>query len=201
MYSEEKSKILYERNSCDKMMLDLTAKAIALFFKSQDMPCEIIKASKELPFDFILVSVEETEAGERPILQISLDKQKIASDEGVEGFPVNSMGYVHMQFSMKPQIELKDEAVVDLLRFLLLINRTAAFPGFEFSESDRAVFYRYTTIVVAEGIDPYILLTIVANITMVYLSFEKYIKAVANREKTFDQVLEDFYAIVNRTNL
>jgi hypothetical protein len=180
------------------MLLELSAKALAIFFRSQDMPCEIIQASKALPFDFVLVSVEETDEGKRPLLQIRLDKQTIEAEMGLEGFVVNPNGYVHLQFSMKPQIELKDEAIVDLLRFLLLINRTAAFPGFEFSEPERAVFYRYTLMAVAEGIDPYILAAIVANITMVYLSFEKYIQAVAARKKTFEQMLEEFHAILDK---
>lgn len=175
-------------------MIKIDLKSLTHFFKSQGLLCEKVSASSKSPFDYLFVYMGEEEKDDQSVLQIRLSKQVVEEDSQME-FPLNPKGYYHFQFTWPIKIALKDPAIVDLSRLIQLVNLTCNLPGFEFSEVDKALFYRYTMIISGEELDPYVLITIVGSILLVITAFSDYLKDVASESKTFTQVVDEIKKI------
>jgi len=175
-------------------MIKVDLKALNTFFKSQGMVCEKVNASEKSPFDYLFVHMGEEKNNDHLLLQIRLSKQIIEQDNHME-FPLNPKGYTHLQFTWPIKIALKDEAISDLSRLIQLVNLTSNLPGFEFSEIDKALFYRYTMIIAGEEIDPYVLITVIGTIILFITAFTDYLVDVASGKKTFLQVVEEIKKI------
>jgi len=172
-------------------MVELTLKALTEFFTTQGFPCETLKATKEVPFDFLFVSLGEEEGGGGSVLQLRISKQDIDTKEDSVGFPMNEQGYYYMQFTMPMKVEVKESAMWDLSRLILLANLSNELPGFEFSELDKVVFYRYSLLVPGPSIDPYLIMTIVGNALTMMMTFGDNITEVASGKKTLKEIYEE----------
>lgn len=178
-------------------MIDPTGKSLKEFFKSQGFAAELLHATKEFPFDVVFVYPGDI-GEDKTLIQIRIGKQDMTDMEEIEGLKVAEKGYVHLQFSMPVNVKVKDEAIFDLYRLIHSINKSSEIPGFEFTEAERAVFYRYVMMVTGDGVDPYVLITIVGMMTTFYMTFEGIIKEVAAGVKTYPQAIQEIIDTISK---
>jgi len=174
-------------------MVELKLNALTEFFKTQGFQCQSLKATDKFPYDYLFVCLGEEEGGGGSFLQLRVSKQDLGIKEDSEGF--NKHGYYYLQFTIPMNVELKDSAVWELSRLILLVNLSNEIPGFEFNEIDKVVFYRYSQIVPGPAIDQYLLMTIVGNALSLIATFGDYIKDVASGKKTLKMVFDEFKKI------
>lgn len=168
----------------NKNLIKLDLNNLSMFFQSQEMSCEIIKAPLECLFVYLGGDKES-------ILQVRVVKQLIETKNDQTGFNYNPQGYYHLQFTWPVHLSIREEAIPDLARLILIINRTCNLPGFEFSEIDKVVYYRYPLLIAGDTIDPNILIVIVGTIILFIMTFAEYLKDVANGNKNLQEVIEE----------
>lgn len=170
-------------------MIEPTLKALSEFFKSQGIACQTLKASADFPFDVVFFYPGDV-GEDKALFEIRIVKQLEETIEPIEGLEVSPKGYFHLQFTLPLNVSIKDEALYELERFLMVLNRSCELPGFEINEPDKSVYYRYAMMISGDGIDPYVLMSEIGIITGIYMTFVDLIKLVACGKLNFDQAVQ-----------
>ncbi len=171
------------------MLLDLPS--LEKFFKNQEFECTLLAASAEIPRDYLFVHIGNDFKDRDMILQINLTKQLIDQEDKIPGIQGDTEHLYHLQLMVQLPYAVNEECIGELSRLLLLINKSSDIPGLEFSEVDRALFWRNVMIVDGSSIDPYVLITLIGTVLMIVNVFGPFIEAVAAGEKSLQGTVQE----------
>jgi hypothetical protein len=108
--------------------------------------------------------------------------------------------YYFLHFFVMLPFDVKGDALGDTARLLLLLNKSLDLPGFDMSEVNQVVFYRYTWASPALEVDKLFLLSIVGMIMLIIDSLSYTIEKVASGEASLMQIVEQAQAEVKQQN-
>lgn len=115
----------------------------------------------------------------RPIVALAwLDEQVLSSQEHAKN------KRLFLQIMIVLPFHFEDRAVSVLSRYLHVINKSLAFPGFGLSEPDRSVYYKYTFTFPEGDILKSFLLDIIGLEWLLHDTFVARIEAVASGSAT-----------------
>jgi hypothetical protein len=157
-------------------------------YKEHKLSCTLAVSTESNPVKELILSLDK-DRQERPrSLQIKVMKQVLPSSMPKKG--IEALSYFHVQFVSKLPFPINRMAAREVESLILFINRTLELPGFEVSELDEAVFYRYAWIIGEKGLDKHIVLGITGVILMTLDLLSDMIEKIASGAITFNQALE-----------
>ncbi len=171
-------------------MVKATLKSLKQFLESQDMKCTFIPKSEEIPIDQVFVYMGQDDSDRDLLLQIRVVEQEL---EGVElqGVTKKNMSYHHMHFLVNLPLKINEHCIGDVARMVLLLNKSLSVPGFEFSEVDRMVYYRYVLMTSGGRFNGNIVMSIIGMIMFNIDVFSKTIEDVGTGARTLVEVVEE----------
>jgi hypothetical protein len=146
---------------------------------AERMDVKIVKKSDIIKHEHIMLNLKE-DYKDRPIYAyIWPDEQKIESEENSE-----EINRIYIQILVILPYKFEEEAVSQLSRYLLVINKSLAFPGFCISETDQSIFYKYTLTFPNGQISKSFLLDFIGLLWLILDSFSQKIENISNNTKT-----------------
>lgn len=167
-------------------MIDLTHAELKKVLDTYAFTYTEIPRSDKIPCDTFFVGLGEDYQKRPLILNIRLFDQ--AAESPPDGAPKK---LYFLNFFVTYPFGVHQPAFPDISRLILLLNKILPLPGFGLSEMDRVVFYHYTQLSTNGKVDPDFILSMIALIIHYVNVHAKTFEAVASREKTFTQVLEE----------
>ena len=155
--------------------------------RKENFDCALSLASEDADRR-LLVLLNTERLQEERIVEIVVDEQKIGD-----------FVCVAIQFQCVFPVEVDPGAVFEMGSLLHFINRFLDLPGFELSEMDQKVFYRYVWLTSEnQGIAVGVLKTIVSLIALLMELFSEPIMQVAQGRTTFTGLLDQVMAILDK---
>ena len=172
-------------------MLNANLKDIKTLLERANYACEILNKSDKIPIEQLVVGLDQDSKGRPLLLIIRNSGQDIANHDALLGITAPYKNYQVLQFIISLPFLVKDTQISDIARLVCFINKGIEFPGFEFSEVDRLVFFRHAFVVSENELDERITLSLVGMIQVLVDLFAETFESVANDECTVQDVIED----------
>jgi hypothetical protein len=148
--------------------------------------CHLVKASKEVPFDRLIVFLgTDTKKRER-LLEI-VESQPHLSEELT--LPDFTALFQRLQFRVQLPFQVQDFTLSQMTSLLLFINRFLDLPGFELDELEGKVSYRYVWLTQTQTIDSSLLDHLVGMISLNLALFTEIIESIAEGKISFNDLL------------
>lgn len=150
---------------------------------TEKMNAKIVKGSDLIKYEHIELGLGN-DYKDRPIsAYIWLDQQQTQSEENSDN------QRMFLQILVVFPFQFKEEVVSQLGRYILVINKSLAFPGFGISEPDRSIYYKYTLTFPDGKISKSLLLDFIGLIWLIFDSFIEKIESVSNKNKTLFEIV------------
>lgn len=148
----------------------------------EGMDVHIVTSTKDLPFKHLQLSLGNDSNGRPIIAYIFLDKR-------YKGEHSQKKQPLLLQFLLVFPFHFADEMVSEIGRYLLVINKSLAFPGFGLSEPDRSIYYKYTLSFPDGNIVSSFLIDFIGSIWLIYDAFSQKIEEVAIGVKNLAEIV------------
>lgn len=145
----------------------------------------------EFPHDYLFVHFGTDRNGRNWIMQIRIIAQDVEPEEEEAAPEEHKEKFYQIQFMLPLPFETKESYFGDLARLILLINKLCTISGFELSEADRLVFFRYTYLVKKRQISEIVFTSIISTIMTLVDVFAPYLESVANGSRTLAGAILD----------
>lgn len=162
--------------------------------------CKILEKTEAIPANQLVVELDRDIQGRDRYLVIRVANQNLASQDALFGIKSTPRNYQELQLISSLPFFVNDEKIPDISRLILLLNKGLELPGFEFSEVDRLIYYRYAFVVPEDALDERILLSIIGMIQFVLEAFNDLFEAVATGTLTFQEVVEEAQQLLKKEN-
>lgn len=150
--------------------------------------CQILECSERIPIDQLIVELDRDAQDRSRFLVIRAANQELSSQDALFGINSSPRNYQELQFIVTLPFFVKDEKIFEISRLILLLNKGIELPGFELSEVDHLIYYRYALIVPEDDLDERILLSLIGMIQLLLEAFTEIFEAVATSGLTFREV-------------
>ena len=155
--------------------------------ETEGIDCSFESPSDEIPYPRLMVYLGTDHKDRDQVLEIISQVQEMG--EVLKEIPVQP-NYVRVQFQSCFPFTVKDHALHDTTGALMFINRLLDLPGFELSEIDDKLFYRYVLLTTKDEVDKQLLLGIVGNVMLLLDMYTEMIEQLAEGKMTFNEILE-----------
>lgn len=125
----------------------------------------------------LTITLDEDE----PPLQVEVEEVVEREDEG------STLRLLHF-VSIFP-VTASSAGAVELMRFLMLLNATVAFPGFVLDERNGKVLFRHVAVVPESGIDMQVVERVLSAVSVLQDTFAEPLVALAEGRSTVSDVL------------
>lgn len=170
------------------MLIECSLDSIKEFLEKETITCSLKNGGKELPIDYLVIDMGVDEKGRPQLIEIFAVQKDIPETEGVkEQTKGNKQNFLNIQYFLP--FKFRGEAVNDISRFLLLINKTLEFTGFGMSEVDRLVYFRHDLFCERSKVNTELLKGLLGYLLLMVDSFSPTIEKLALQETTFLQVI------------
>ncbi len=159
-------------------MIQSTLKSVLEFLKTQELDGEIVPKSEKIALDILYVSFGLDDQDRDVLIQINMIEQDLSGHDTFIKTKLEPKKYHIIQFFLPFPFLVEDEHIADIARLIFVVNKSLIFPGYEFSEVDRAIYYRYI-LMTSNGIDGRILLQIIGAISEFYETFADIFEDIA----------------------
>lgn len=127
---------------------------------------------------------------ERPIY-ISLIVHPVKMADMQELLEIKTpIAYHRVQLFSPLPFQFKSEAAGELARFLMMINKSVEYPGFECNETDRILYFKMAWPLEGEAVDECLLATQIYYISSLMMTFCEPIEKVGNNELSIKEYIE-----------
>jgi hypothetical protein len=152
--------------------------------------CTLELANEKIPNDQLIVFIGNDASDREKILLITAVEQIMQGEESKAPEPYYLVHFhVVLSFAVAPLAASQTGST------LLFINRLLELPGFELSEIEEKVNYRYVLFMHGAHVDKLLLFSIIGNIMMTLDLFGSIIESVAIGQKTFNDLLEEMLTV------
>ena len=161
--------------------------------------CSIIDPTEKIPYPRALISLG-VDTKERPkILEVIIQEQENGESVLPSGKGLKK-GLLRIQFQAQLPFSIAKLAVNEVSHLLHFLNRFLELPGFEMSELDDQIFFRYIWFTTKTALTPDLALSIIGIILMNLDLFALSIENVSSGKKTYSQLLEDMLHSTQQLN-
>jgi hypothetical protein len=167
-------------------MFQTTLKAIKQVLETDGMKCQLMPKTEEIPFDQLYVALMVEGIPQEVILQLKM------VEHALEDVSQREKGTLHLlQFFVGLPFKVHEEKIDETIRFLCLINRSFEIPGFEFSEVDRVVYYRYVLMTSENSIPSILIKNLLGVIMFILDGFSTKIEDIAKGKRSLDEIIQE----------
>lgn len=157
-------------------------KKIAAISQKGELQTAHFSANEEVPYDYLTVFIGNDDQNRPRSLEITTQKQIIDPSKESKLFRV--------QFSSKLPFDIVEESVNQTSNLVAFINRYLELPGFEISEIEDQLFYRYVLLVNEPGLSDELILSIIGTILLVLDLYSHSLESVASGKMSYSELLE-----------
>lgn len=147
-----------------------------------DLQGSIFSANEEFPYDCLTLFLGADDQGYTKTLEITAQQQIVD--------PAKESKLFRVQFSSKLPFEIADTCSNQTASLIALVNRFLDLPGFEMSELDDQVFYRYVLLVNEQGLTDELILSIIGSVMLMLDLYSRSFEAVASGKMSYNELLE-----------
>lgn len=173
-----------------------TLKDLQIALKNENYDSHLLEPTDEFPSERLLAFIGVDYQQRERILEVTLQQQELA-----EGMAHPIPGYVRLQFQSTLSFEVNDMASNQVASLLLFLNHLLELPGFEMSEIDSKVRYRYVLLTDSHGVDAKVCFAIIGIIILILDLFTETIEKVAIGEMSFNELLENILQTAQKIKL
>lgn len=167
-------------------MFQTTLKAIKQVLETDGMRCQLMPKTDEIPFDQLYVTIAVEGITQDVILQLKM------VEHALEDIPKGENVTLHLlQFVVALPFKVREEKIDETIRFLCLINRSFEIPGFEFSEVDRIVYYRYVLMTSENSIPSILIRNLLGVIMFILDGFSTKIEDIAKGRRSLEEIVQE----------
>lgn len=168
-------------------MITISARSFKDLFTTQEFECRIFNQGTNDNEEHLFIHLGEDEHLRDLVCQIQIVKQTLDTERKV---PVDqNKPYYLIQFILQLPFKAASKHLRDLLRLIQILNRGATLPGFELSEKDELLYYRYAFLHSGQVIDEAILNALIGTILLQVNAFGRILEEVAEGLKTTEEAL------------
>lgn len=179
-------------------MVLATLHGLKTYFSSHGFDCDILPAKGEMEVEQLLVAMGPDHKGRDLILSVRSAElplnQELFSKYKVEG---ELKSYHFLQLASCFPFKVEETALWEMARMILLLNKGLELPGFELSEVDGIVFYRYVLPVVDKHVEEALLICLIGTIDFLMKGFLENLEQIAIGAKTAQQMIEETSRLIN----
>ena len=170
------------------MVIHCSLDGLENFFKKESINCYKESDSVEFPTDYLVIDTAVDEKGRPQLIQLYVLNRDIPGKVS----QANDREANFIQIKYIYPFEFQAEAVNEIARYVLLINKTLDFLGFCMSEVDSKIFFRCDLSCKKTLIDTELLKGMLGYILLAVDSFCPTMEKLATQEITFQTVLDSF---------
>lgn len=174
-------------------MVTASLQHIKNFLEHENFECELFKKTDDLPFDHLCIHFDTDKNDRSYILQMKLDEQSesYSKNSTSDSSEAQEITLSFLQLMLSLPFEVKAEQSSDVARLLFLINQGLELPGFEFSEVNQMIYFRYTLSSYTKKFHKVQLMTILGMILYSLDSFSEMIEEVAIGERSLEKTVKE----------
>lgn len=151
--------------------------------------CAIIAANEENPYGRAIVSLG-VDYQERPkLLEVTIQEQE-TGDSLFSADKNSKKEFLRIQFQFTFPFTILPLASHEVAHFLHFLNRYLELPGFEMSELEDQIFFRYIWMTTKPALVPDLVLSLLGIILLNIDLFTQSIESISEGKKTYSQLLE-----------
>lgn len=131
-----------------------------------------VATSENIVSKHIIIELEKDHKERDLKIYLTLDQEKVKKES-------HRKPALFLQIWMVFPFKFHDESILELARYLIIINKSLAFPGFGLSEPDQMIFYKYTLTFPNENLDLILIKNFIDLIQFLYDTYSQTIEQVA----------------------
>ncbi|MCI5051817.1 MAG: YbjN domain-containing protein [Simkaniaceae bacterium] len=170
----------------------LRLSAIEQFLIDSGYDAKLQLKDENFPSDIIFIMIGQDHTGRDLTLQLYLTTEQVTQDKG------GVVSYSFLNFVTPFPYECTEARFGDLARLCSLINKTALFPGFKLSETDKCAVFHYVRFEFGAEINNCALDFLVATIVQLVHIFAESIENVTSGANTFQEVVSEANSITKK---
>lgn len=161
-------------------MIEVSLNSLQAYFKEENMEVELKSSTEEIPIDRLILNLGVDEQNRPQQLEVVVIEKKLPESKAV---------FIHMSHILP--FKVQDDALGEVARYLLFINKSLEYPGFGLSEVDRMIYYRHELQCTFHQVSQELLGGILGYIMLITDSYSSRIEKIATQEKTFYQTVSE----------
>jgi hypothetical protein len=161
-------------------------KEIQKILEKEEFTCSLFSASKEIPFDRLMVFLGLDAQKRERMLEIMADQQQVAPEYQL---PQAAILPSRIQFRVQLPFKVQDIALNQVASLLLFLNQFIDLPGFELDELNGLVVYRYVWIIQSDAINAPLIMSIMGAVMLNLSLFSEMIESLATGKMSFNDLL------------
>lgn len=174
-------------------MVLATLTGLKAYFSSHGFDCDILSQGEELKTEQLFVALGPDEKGRDLMLSIRsaelpLNQALLQQEEKKQEEPKS---YHLLQFACCFPFRVEEKAFGEMARMLFLLNQGLELPGFELSEAERIVYYRYVLPVVDKHIEEVLLISLFGTVDYLIKSFLPRLESIATGAKSAQELIDE----------
>ncbi len=157
-------------------------KKISNAAEKAELQASLFAANEEIPYDYLTLFLGNDDQNRAKTIEITTQKQIID--------PTKESKLFRVQFSSKFPFDIAENSSNQTASLIVFLNRFLELPGFEMSEIDDHIFYRYVLLVNEPGFDEELILSIIGNILMILNLYSHALENVSSGKLSYNELLE-----------
>lgn len=171
-------------------MEQLTLKRIQNLLESEELDCRLVEKEEAIE-TFLKVYLGSDQKHRGYWMNLRLIPQLLMDEETVVEEGTMKPSYYALSFTMDFPFKAKVTSVSNVARLVAFLNSSAHLPGFEFSEVDLQVSYRYVLMGHDNSFQQKILVGIIGNAFVIKEMYSEMIEKVCVGKMSMNEVLEE----------
>lgn len=167
--------------------MEVTLAGIKEFLKTQSTDVKMEKASQEMPLDHLVLRFGVDERNRPQSMSLYVVEKELGSLTAQKKMGTKAT-FIHLYMELPTHIQ--DEAVGDIARYILLINKALEFEGFGMSEVDRMIYFRHDLHCSQKQLSDEMLMGLIGYILLIVDTFLPHFERIASGEATFVETVE-----------
>lgn len=159
------------------------------FFDHDEIPCELLLKTEEIPIDQLYVQLDVDDQGRDFVLQLKIEE--VSGDEEGDAKNPSDISLHFLQFVVALPYDVLPEQGSDVARLLLLINKSLELPGFELSEADGVAYYRYVLMSYTKKFHTKQLRSLLGTIMFTLDTYSEMIEGVASGGRSLESLVKE----------
>jgi hypothetical protein len=167
--------------------MEVTISGIEGFLKTQSVDVKMQRATEEIPLDHLILRFGVDERNRPQSINLYVIEKELGSLSAQKKKGTKAT-FIHLYMVLP--IQIQDEAVGDIARYIMLINKALEFEGFGMSEVDRMIYFRHDLHCSQKQLSDEVLMGLIGYILLIVDTFSPHFERIASTETTFLETVQ-----------
>ncbi len=168
-------------------MVEVSLNSLQTFLNTQNISSRLIEKTAEIPLDRLVLTLGTDEKNRPQNLDLYVVEKELASltPDKKGGKAI----FLHLRHVLP--FTLQDQAIAEMARYMLFINKGLEYEGFGMSEVDRIVYFRHDLHCSLRQVSDEVLMGLLGYILLIIDAFGPKLEKIAHLQKTFVETVNE----------